>query len=202
MTVPVYGLVLAGGKSQRMQQDKSLLCYHGQPQFLYTYQLLEKSCQRVHLSCRPSQAEQYRRAFKGEQISLLTDLYENIGPVAALLTAFQHQLVAWLTLACDIPLMDHPTLQYLLKHRNFDAVATTFQLPEKSFPETMATIWEPAAFPLLQEAYRAQQYSLSRWLKVQNIQRVTPPSTRVLTNVNTPEEYVSVRQLIRKTQQS
>ena len=28
-TPPVYGLVLAGGKSTRMQRDKATLAYHG-----------------------------------------------------------------------------------------------------------------------------------------------------------------------------
>ena len=32
MNAPVYGLVLAGGRSSRMKQDKAALSYHGRTQ--------------------------------------------------------------------------------------------------------------------------------------------------------------------------
>lgn len=48
----IYGLVLAGGKSNRMGKDKSRLHYHGQPHALFLYKLLSKFCEKTFLSVR------------------------------------------------------------------------------------------------------------------------------------------------------
>ncbi|MFP4090455.1 MAG: NTP transferase domain-containing protein [Cyclobacteriaceae bacterium] len=195
MAAPVYGLVLAGGQSRRMQKDKAFLQYHEQPQYKYTYQLLQQVCTEVYLSCRPSQVAQFRKLHPG--IPLIPDLYEDIGPMAALLSAFQVDEVAWLTLACDMPFMNRPTLQHLLRERDPSAIATTYQLHGNDFPETMCTIWEPSAFPLLQEARQQEQYSLTRLLKRQNIRTLAPTDAEALRNINTPEEYAEVREKLK-----
>jgi molybdopterin-guanine dinucleotide biosynthesis protein A len=54
--VPVLrGLVLAGGRSERMQTDKGALRYHGIDQREYTAALLAEFCPDVRVSCRPEQ---------------------------------------------------------------------------------------------------------------------------------------------------
>ena len=49
----LYGLVLAGGKSRRMGQDKALLLREGQSQLSYIATLLE----RVAVACRKGRVE-------------------------------------------------------------------------------------------------------------------------------------------------
>ena len=190
MSVPVYGLVLAGGQSRRMQQDKTLLQYHAKPQYLHVFQLLQHVCPQVYLSCRPDQVEKFRAL--NPEIPLIPDLYEDIGPMAALLSAFQTKEVAWLTLACDMPLMNVPTLRNLMLQRDPSAITTTYQLPGSDFPESMCTIWEPGAYPLLFEAKAENQYSLTRFLKQQNVKKLEPDDQNALKNINTPEEYAEV----------
>jgi molybdopterin-guanine dinucleotide biosynthesis protein A len=191
MAVPLYGLVLAGGKSRRMQRDKAFLQYHTRPQYQHTFQLLQEVCPQVYLSCRPEQVTVFQKL--SPEISLIPDRYEDVGPMAALLSAFREHEVAWLTLACDMPLMDVPTLQHLLHKRDPSATATTYQLTGNNFPETMCTIWEPTAYSLLQEAFQAQQYSLTRLLKQQNVRLLEPTEADALKNINTPEAYAEVR---------
>lgn len=187
MATPVYGLVLAGGQSCRMQQDKAFLQYHDQPQYLHTYFLLQQVCSEVFLSCRPDQLAQFRKLHP--EIPLILDLYEDIGPMAALLSAFQAHEVAWLTLACDMPFMDVPMMRDLLLHRDPSVLATTYQLGRQDFPETMCTIWEPGSFLPLQEARERQRYSLTRYLKQQNVIILEPSNADALKNINTPGEY-------------
>lgn len=192
MAAPVYGLVLAGGQSRRMQQDKALLEYHGRPQYLHTYRLLKKVCQQVFLSCRPGQLHKFQE--QSPDLPIITDQHEDIGPLAALLSAFQQEkAVAWLTLACDMPLMDTATLKFLIKHRDPSAVATTYQLSGQDFPETMCTLWEPAAFLLLEEARKRGRYSLTRFLKQHPTKLVHPSDANALTNINTDEERKGVK---------
>ena len=105
----LFGLVLAGGRSTRMGRDKALLTYSdGRPQAVVTYELLQEFCGRVYLSVRT------RRETLGEWPQLV-DRYEEIGPMAGILTALdEHPEAAWLIVACDLPFLNRETLRQLL----------------------------------------------------------------------------------------
>lgn len=61
---PVYGLVLSGGASRRMQHDKALIDYHGETQLHWTYRLLASLLPRVFVSVREDQRDEtVRREF-------------------------------------------------------------------------------------------------------------------------------------------
>ena len=50
----LYGLVLAGGLSSRMNKDKSTLDYHGKSQVEYCFDLLSLSCKMTTNNCKPT----------------------------------------------------------------------------------------------------------------------------------------------------
>ena len=104
----IYGLVLAGGQSRRMGQDKGLLDYHGKPQRDYMYEQLQPLCREVYMSIRPGQEGALPRG-----IPYILDENQYRGPFNGLLSA-HHQFpeVAWLVVACDMPLLDAAALEY------------------------------------------------------------------------------------------
>src|SRR3546814_9342702 len=60
MVPPVLnGLILCGGKSHRMQEDKSLLKYRGIPHWQYICDLLDPIVDDTWISCRKDQAGQF-----------------------------------------------------------------------------------------------------------------------------------------------
>ncbi|GAB4397732.1 MAG: hypothetical protein OHK0053_14780 [Microscillaceae bacterium] len=187
MRPELYGLVLAGGESRRMGQDKSSLQYHGQTQRGYVYDLLQKFCAQVWISARPAQIATWQ-----ETRPCLPDAFTGLGPMAALLTAFAHKPeAAWLIAACDMPRLDEDALAALVEARLPQKIATYFVNPEDVLPEPLLAIWEPAAGPRLQEAYQAGQYSLRQCLVLAGPQAraIVPTQGNFLENINDPQAW-------------
>ncbi len=189
---PIKGLVLAGGRSQRMGSDKGLLTYHGKPQREYMAELLEPLCQEVALSCRPGQLESTQT-----DLTLLPDSFLGLGPFGAILSAFREDPnAAWLVVACDLPLLDRATLAYLIANRNPSKLATAFLNPATDFPDPLVTIWEPRAYSTLL-SFLAQGYSCPRKVLINtDIELLEIPNAAALRNVNTPEELKAVQAIL------
>jgi molybdopterin-guanine dinucleotide biosynthesis protein A len=181
----VNGLVLAGGRSTRMGRDKGNIAWHGQPQREYMADLLNDCCAEVFISCRPGQAVE-------SAYPLLPDTFAELGPFGGILSAFREQPErAWLVTACDLPLLDRATLDFLLANRQPRRIATAFQSLDDHLPEPLITIWEPKSYAVLL-AFLAQGHSCPRKVLLNTDALILPaPNPAALTNVNTPEEAES-----------
>ncbi len=186
------GLVLAGGKSIRMGFDKGTIAWHGKEQQYYLAGLLKNLCNDVFISCRQDKEKEIDTNYKA-----LPDTFTDLGPYGAILSAFREKPDdAWLVVACDLPLLDSQTLQYLKDNRNVASMATAFESPYNHFPEPLITIWEPKSYPMLL-SFLAQGYNCpGKALQNMetNILKIQHPET--LTNVNTPADLVKVQQLL------
>lgn len=181
---PLYGLLLSGGASQRMRQDKATLAYRGEPQLLRAWHLLEAVTERCFLSVRDSQREDSLRA----GLPQIVDTYDAIGPAAGILSAQErYPEAAWLVLACDLPLLDADTLRGLIAARDPSADATAFISRHDGLPEPLCAIWEPSTHALLKQRYDAGSYCPRKTL-IQSRTVLLPAPGEALDNVNTPEE--------------
>lgn len=191
-TPPLYGLILSGGKSQRMGEDKGAIQYHDKPQREFEANLIQDFCFRTFISCRENQDELVETSFPK-----IYDSFINLGPYGGILSAFrEHPNSAWLTLACDLPYLDKKTLKQLVINRNSSKLATCFYNPVTSFPEPLITIWEPRAYPVLLE-YLSLGYSCPRKVLINSdIEIIELADPIHLTNVNDPESReLAVRQI-------
>ncbi|HVW97606.1 MAG TPA: NTP transferase domain-containing protein [Mucilaginibacter sp.] len=189
------GLVLAGGKSQRMGFDKGAINWHGREQRYHIADMLKDLCKDVFISCRADQQSDIDDRFK-----TIPDTFTGLGPYGAILSAFRESPdTAWLVIAADLPLMDLSALQYLVDRRDLSSIATAYQSPQNEFPEPLVTIWEPRSYPVLL-SFLAQGYSCPRKVLINS--DVTPVNVlnpEVLTNVNTPEDFDRVKQKLDAT---
>jgi len=186
------GLVLAGGKSLRMGYDKSSIEWHGKEQRYYMADLLKQYCDEVFISCRADQQNEVDSHYK-----TLPDTFVDLGPYGAILSAFREKPdAAWLVVACDLPLLDIETLQYLVAHRNPSAVATTFESPFDGLPEPLITIWEPKAYPVLL-SFLSQGYTCPRKaLRNNDVHIIKAENADALMNVNTQDELEKVKNIL------
>lgn len=185
MSAPLYGLVLTGGKSQRMGTDKAALPYAGQPQLVRAYTLLGARVAACFVSLREAQRNDPLR----RQYPTLVDTLEECGPVAGLLAAHDaYPGAAWLALACDMPLMDGASLDTLIAARGaaYDAVA--FSSVYDGAPEPLCTIWEPPALARLCRQVASGRLSPRGVLGGERVRILSPRDPAVLDNVNTGAE--------------
>lgn len=187
-TPPVNGLVLAGGRSLRMGRDKGAIAWHGKPQREHLADLLQNLCGEVFISCRPDQVNEMESA-----CPTLPDTFSKLGPYGAILSAFRHNPnCAWLVVACDLPLLDRATLDFLLKNRQPRRIATAFESPFDKMPEPLIALWEPKSYAALL-SFLAQGYSCPRKVLLNSDALILQaPNPETLTNVNTPEEMEKV----------
>lgn len=187
---PLYGLLLSGGASQRMRQDKAVLAYRGEPQLLRAWRLLEAATERAFVSVRDSQRDDLLRA----GLPQIVDTYDAIGPAAGILSAqARYPEAAWLVLACDLPLLDSGTLRQLIDARDPHADATVFTSNHDGLPEPLCAIWEPSSHARLLQRYQDGSYCPRKAL-IQSSIKLLPAPGDALDNVNTPEEREAMQQ--------
>jgi molybdopterin-guanine dinucleotide biosynthesis protein A len=186
------GLVLAGGKSTRMGVDKGLVNWHGKEQRYHVADMLKPFCKDVFISCRADQQQEIN-----EEYSSLPDTFIGLGPYSAILSAFREKPDnAWMVIACDLPLLDETTLQFLIDNRNPSSIATAFKSGFDGFPEPLITIWEPKSYPVLL-SFLSQGYSCPRKVLINSDATIlNAPNIDALTNVNTPEEMEKVKRIL------
>ncbi len=189
---PVYGLLLSGGASRRMQRDKAQLSYAGEPQLLRAWRLLSAVTQRAFVSVRQDQRDDPLRG----GLPQIVDRYDAIGPAAGILSAQQaHPEAAWLVLALDLPLLDADTLQQLLAERDPGGEATAFSSRFDGLPEPLCALWEPSSHGLLKQRVEAGNYCPRKAL-IQLRTRLLPAPGNALDNINTPEEFALMQRQI------
>ena len=188
---PLNGLVLAGGKSQRMGTDKGLINYHGKAQREYMADILTSLCDQTYLSFRQGQLD------APSTYPIIEDRFLGLGPFGAIASAFlQAPNHAWLVVACDLPLLDESTLKHLVDNRNPSSIATAFNSPVNEFPEPLIAIWEPKSYPVLMQ-FLTQGYSCPRKVLINSeVHLLDAPDGNKLMNVNHPEDLQTAKKMI------
>ena len=183
---PVFGLVLAGGLSSRMQRDKATLLYRGKSQLERAFELVARYLPEVYVSVRSSQAADPSRL----RYPLIVDSVPGEGPIVGIRSALAARAdVAWLVLACDLPFLSEAALSQLLAERDPAASATAFRSTHDGLPEPLCAIWEPKSAAELAAYQAADGRCPRKFLMRHGAKIIDPRDRRALDNVNTPDEY-------------
>lgn len=190
---PLYGLVLAGGRSSRMQADKAALAYGRQPQLARAFDLLAPRVQQAWISVRADQRNERLRAGYPQ----IVDGSVGSGPIAGIAAAQAlHPDAAWLVLACDLPLLDAATLDQLLTRRDTGRLATAFRSATDGLPEPLCAIYEPASRePILRHAASGHDCP-RKFLMRHDAALIEPLHPHALDNANTPQDVAALRAVL------
>lgn len=183
------GLVVCGGQSSRMGTDKSLLLYHDKPQRYHLYDMLQPFCENVFISCNKEQALNMEPGY-----DLLPDhpSYSNIGPMAALLSAFKEfPGKNILFIGCDYPFLNAVDLRLFAGYCHTDTAISFYNGQENIYEPLLA--WYPcSSAEVLKNMEKSGEYSLQHFLKASGAVKFAPANKRSMTSIDTHEDFIAV----------
>lgn len=181
---PLHGIVLAGGASRRMGQDKASLALHGRPQLEWARELLARHCDQVYVSIRAGQQDDPVR--RGQPF--IVDTHDGAGPIAGIAAAqAAHPDHGWLVLACDLPFVDDACIETLARHRDGRPVVA-FASAHDGLPEPLCAIYEPASREGVLAAIASGRNCPRKFILGTGVALLQQPDSAALENVNTPDE--------------
>lgn len=193
----LYGLVVCGGQSSRMRTDKSLLEYHGLPQRYYLYNMLSSLCERVFISCNEQQAKEIPGNYE-----IITDVpeYRDAGPMTALLSAFrQYPDADFLVVGCDYPFLEKKHLQILLEVKLQSKNCISVYNDHDSIFEPLITVYQSFTFKKLNEKFKLNKKSLSKFLDEINAEKMIFPDPDVIKSIDTRDAYLEAKERLKSS---
>ncbi len=181
----LFGLILTGGRSSRMGQDKGTLVYHQTDQYHHLYDLLNRFCVRTFFSCREDQKDIRETGY-----DCIPDSVDCGGPFNGILSAHTAFPEAnWLIVAVDLPFITEETLSRLIENRDAEKTATVYQ-NESGWPEPLVGIWEAKGLAIaLKEVLATGINSPREFLRNHTTKMISSRHPLEMFNANTKEEY-------------
>ena len=180
------GLVLAGGRSRRMGQDKGTLRYGNTslPQVVKTWHLLQRVCAAAYVSINADQTAHDVYS----DLPVIVDTRADRGPLGGLLSAFEAEpATAWLVLAVDMPRVSVALLRNLITQRDPTRIATVHCHADGTL-EPLCAIWEPHCRNTLLAELQDGRGSLRAVAEREGAAVARLPEPEKLQNANTPDE--------------
>ncbi|MFG6097904.1 molybdenum cofactor guanylyltransferase [Leptothoe sp. ISB3NOV94-8A] len=198
-------LVLAGGRSSRMGQDKALLTLPMAGQTGEALTLLQQTCSvaercAAHTYVLTPWPAKYASRLTSTAI-LLKEEAAGAGPLVALAQGWSmilaqsqrrdQEIPDWLLLlACDMPALDTTTIQQWqeqLKTIDENAIATLPKAGDRWEP--LCGFYHRRCIPSLNKALADNIRSFQRWLATETIVPLSLADSNMLRNCNTPGQW-------------
>src|SRR5690625_1148836 len=119
----VTGIILSGGKSSRMGENKSLLTLGNKKIIEHIYTELKSCCDEIVIVANDPSAYTFLTS------NIVSDRFPGKGPLAGLEAAFSHQKAdAYIVSACDTPLIKREVYRHLFSRiHDYEAVVPVFK---------------------------------------------------------------------------
>lgn len=175
-------IIMAGGDSVRMGQDKSMLPVDGQPMIKYIVDRLRPHFNQILISS----SDVSRYSFLGAEV--IPDEVAGRGPlggIASALKASANELN--FVIACDIPQVDIDLMKMLLREgKDFDAV-----IPRtgQSKYEPLFAVYKKSALKAIEEALLSGNNRIIDALGSSKVKYIDLNDVLQLKNLNTMDDY-------------
>ncbi|MCF8610980.1 molybdenum cofactor guanylyltransferase [Gordonia sp. HY285] len=190
----VAGIILAGGRSRRMGQDKAALDFEGATMLTRIAATVSQRCAPV-LVAAPETSQAYRELSKESDLEWVTDEKEGSGPlgglVAALRAAAEVGADAAFVCATDMPLIEVGLIDELVAGLTDSTDAVIARDAQRDHP--MAGVYRTSAVGALEALVDAGELRMGAAIDAIHTRRVTVTDENWLTNVDAPEDLHRLR---------
>ncbi|KYG73400.1 hypothetical protein AWW68_11910 [Roseivirga spongicola] len=176
----VHGLILCGGKSTRMGQDKTSVMLQGKPLLTYSIELFASLNIDFHLSVNPNQKELI------ENYPSVIDQFEAVGPLGGILTGLKSIGKDLLIIPVDMPQLTKNLLLKLVDAFGNHELVRCFQRNGRIEP--FPSLWKSEATSLLNELLDERELSLQKCITRLPHHLSDSTDSEVFRNLNYPED--------------
>lgn len=191
---PIHAIVLAGGRSSRMGQDKALLYFEGVPLLLRVCRVASQCVEQVYVVS--AWVDRYRAQFGDadgsiEWVPERLSQGEPLGPMIGFIEGLKTVNSDWvLLLACDLPRLQVAILQDWITRLPEVAPTTIACLPcnPQGWWEPLCGFYRRQTLASLLDFTAEGGRSFQRWLATQEVEELPLTDSTMLMNCNTPTD--------------
>lgn len=181
------GIILSGGKSLRMGENKAFILIEGVPIIQRIFQLFHCLFQEVLIITNQKEVYQHINA------KVYNDLQPNLGVLGGVYTGLYYATFPYaFVAACDMPYLKAPVIKYLIDHINgFDVVVPKtpdglqplHAVYSKNCLEPIKRVLDQSQTKVI-DFYPYVQINIIEAMELQSLD----PTLESFVNLNTPEE--------------
>ena len=200
---PMFSLVIqAGGKSERMGEDKALKPFLGRPLIQHVIERLAPLASLAdEILVTTNRPEDY--AFLG--LRLVSDLAPGRGALGGLYTAIASATLPIVAVAaCDMPFANATLLETATRLLVQEEADVVIPKTDEGYEPFHAVYRRATCVPAIKSAIDSDKWKVIAWfpsVKVRELTRAevaeADPAGRAFWNVNTPEEFAEAERLAR-----
>lgn len=195
--IPVTAAVLAGGRSQRMGVDKTMLLFDGEPLVRRVAETVASVCE--HVVVVTNRPEAMASAGLPAGVRVLTDEVAYQGPLGGLVTALAAAEDEWvLAVAADMPWLEPSVIRTLWAAR--DGAQMVLPVSEKG-PEPLLALYHISCLPEARRILasgRRRLIAIAPTVKTVEVPldsfKSVDPGLRSIVNINTPDDLLESRE--------
>lgn len=178
----ITGIILAGGKSSRMGNEKGLIIYKNKPFVEHIIEAMSPLVDNIIIISN-------NKAYESFGFKCYEDLIKNTGPLAGIYTGLRYSKTNNnLIVSCDIPLIKTVVLQKLIDQKNDASEVIQLQSQGKNMP--LIALYKKSCEVIFMEELHQNQKKVQKALKKCNVKTVIIDGSleQVTANINTPED--------------
>ena len=192
----IGALILMGGKNSRMNGNVKGLLKIKNSTFLEKIQETLNDFSSIYLSINDKFSKEQKQNFEKMGFKIIEDIYKEIGPLGGIYSSLLNCKEEYLFItACDMPFITKNSIEVLCNKvdKNIDGVVF-YDKNNKLYP--LGAIYSKNVLPIIEEMIEKKYYKLSYLIENSNFVKVnieeTDVNLKVLSNINTPQEYYSL----------
>jgi len=196
METRMTGIILAGGKSSRMGQDKGLAQLLDKTLTEWPLESLKPWVEEILISANESSYERFG-------YPVIKDKHTGIGPIGGILSCLEmSRNDTNILISCDTPFINSDLIKYLLD-RSGDSDVTVPWFGGTKY-EPLIGIYRKTILPVMRKSISQNNFKLPDLFEKVNISKVEIKGSEyfyhphLFYNINSPEKLYRAEELVRK----